>query len=104
MPLQENWRQWSVNDFWPFINGNQSPIHLSLCIYDILTVFLRQNGHELFVPSLLMNLVDTVREAVAGMSLAYVPREAANSSLIDGSNDAPIILPKMRDLKSLTLI
>ena len=51
-----------------------------------------------------MKLVSTVREAVAGMSLAYLPREAANSFLIEVCNHAPLILPKMRDLKSLMLI
>ena len=51
-----------------------------------------------------MKLVVTVREAVVGMSLAYLPREAANSSLIEVCNHAPLILPQMRDLKLLTLI
>ena len=51
-----------------------------------------------------MKLVVTVREAVGGMSLAYLPREAANSSLIEVCNHAPLILPKMRDLELLTLI
>jgi len=39
-----------------------------------------------------------------GMSLAYLPIEAANSSLIEVCNHAALILPKMRDLKSFTLI
>ena len=38
------------------------------------------------------------------MSLAYLPREAAKSSLIEVCNHAPLILPKMQDLKLLTLI
>jgi len=50
-----------------------------------------------------MKLVVTVWEAVAGMSLAYLPREAANSSLIEVYNHAPLIFHKMRDLESLTL-
>jgi len=79
-------------------------MHLSLCIYDVLTVFVLRTGHEPFVASLYMKFVVTVRKAVAGMSLAFPPREAANSSLIEVCNDAPLILPKMRDLKSLTLI
>jgi len=79
-------------------------MHLSLCIYDDRTLFLGQNGHELFVASMYMELVHTVWEAVAGMLLAYLPREAANSSLIEVCNHAPLILPKMRDFKSLTLI
>jgi len=40
VPLQENGRQLSVNHFWPFIIGNQCSMHLLLCIYDVLTVFL----------------------------------------------------------------
>jgi len=55
-------------------------MHLSLCIYDVLTVFLGYKGHELFVASLYIKSVVTVLEAVAGMSLAYLPREAANFS------------------------
>jgi len=51
-----------------------------------------------------MKWVVIVREAVAGMSLAYLPREAANSSLIEVCNQAPLLLPKMRDLESLTLM
>ena len=51
-----------------------------------------------------MKLLVTVREAVAGMSLAYLPREAANSSLIEVCNHELRILPKMRDLESVTLI
>ena len=39
-----------------------------------------------------------------GTSLAYLPREAGNSSLIEVCNHAPGILPKMRNLKLLTLI
>jgi len=38
-----------------------------------------------------------------GMSLAYLPREAANSSLIEVCDHAPRRLPTMQDLKSLTL-
>jgi len=51
-----------------------------------------------------MKLVVTVREAVMGMSLAYLPREAATSSVIEVCNHAPLRLPKLRDLKLLTLI
>jgi len=61
------------------------------------------NGHELFIASLEIKLVVTVQEAVAGTSLAYLPREAANSTLIEVCNHAPLRLRKMRDLKSLTL-
>jgi len=50
-----------------------------------------------------MQLVVIVREAVTGMSLAYLPREADNSSLIEIWNHVLLILPKMRDLNSLTL-
>jgi len=39
-----------------------------------------------------------------GTSLAYLPREAANSSVIDVCNHVPLGLPKLQDLKSLTLI
>jgi len=39
VPLHDNGRQLSINDFWPFIIGNQSAMHLSLCIYNVLTVF-----------------------------------------------------------------
>ena len=39
-----------------------------------------------------------------GMSLAYMPGEAVNSSLLEVCNHGPHILPKTRDLKSLTLI
>ena len=41
---------------------------------------------------------------VAGMSYAYLPREAANASIVEVCNHAPLILPKMQNLKSLTLI
>ena len=51
-----------------------------------------------------MKSVVTVQEAVAGMSLAYLPREAANSSLIEVCIHAPLKLPKMQDLKLLTII
>ena len=51
-----------------------------------------------------MKLVVTVREAVVGMSLAYLPREAANSSLIDVCNHAAHRLHKLQDLESLTHI
>ena len=40
VPVHENGRQWSVNDFWPFIIGNQSEMHWLLCIYDVVAVFL----------------------------------------------------------------
>ena len=50
-----------------------------------------------------MKLVDTLLDAVAGTSLAYPPSEAANSSLIEVSNHAPLRFPKMRDLESLML-
>ena len=79
-------------------------MHPSLCIYDVLTVYLGYNGHELFVESLEMLLVVTVQEAVAGESLPYLPREAANASLIEVCYHVPLILQKMRDLESLTLI
>jgi len=46
-----------------------------------------------------MKLVITVQEAVVGMSLAYLPREAANSTLTMVCNHAPLGLPKLRDLK-----
>jgi len=51
-----------------------------------------------------MKLVVTVREAVAGTSLAYLGREAANFSSIDVCNHAPLRLPKMWDCSWLTLI
>jgi len=51
-----------------------------------------------------MNLVVTVREAVVGTSLAYLSWGAANSSWIEVCNHAPLSLPKLRDLKSLSLI
>jgi len=51
-----------------------------------------------------MTSVVTLWEAVAGMSPAYLPREAANSFLIEVCRQAPLILPKMQDLKSLMLI
>jgi len=51
-----------------------------------------------------MKLVVTVREAVMGMSLAYLLSEAANSPSIEVCNHAPLRLPKLRDLESLTLI
>jgi len=51
-----------------------------------------------------MKLVVIVWEAVAGTSHAYLPREAANFSSIEVCNHAPLILPKMQDLTSLTLI
>jgi len=79
-------------------------MHLSLCTYDVLTVFLGYNGHEIVFESLYMKLVVTVQEAVTRMSLAYLPREAANSSLIEVCNHVALILPKMRDLNSLRLI
>jgi len=48
----EDGRQRNVNDFWPFILGNQSAMCQLLSIYDVLTVFLGQNVHELFLASL----------------------------------------------------
>jgi len=51
-----------------------------------------------------MKLVVTVQEDDAGTSLAYLPREAANSSLIEVRNPAPLWLPKTGDLKLLTFI
>ena len=50
--------------------------------------------------SLWVKLVVTVREAVVGISLAYQPREAAKSSLIDVCDHAALRLPKLRDLES----
>jgi len=104
VPLDENERQRSINDICPFINGNQTAMHLSLWVYNVLTVFLRHYGHELFVASLHSKSVVTVQEAVMGMFLAYLPREAADSSLTEVCNHAPLILPKVQDLKSLTII
>jgi len=51
-----------------------------------------------------MKFVVSVQQAVTGMSLAYLPREAANSSLMEVCNHAPLELPKIKDLQSLTLI
>jgi len=51
-----------------------------------------------------MKSVVTVQKAVRGISLASLPREAADSSLIEVCNHAPLILQKMRDLISLILI
>ena len=45
----------------------------------------------------------TIWEAVMGMSLAYLFREAANSSLVEVCDHAALRWPKMRDLESLTL-
>jgi len=104
LPYYENGRQQPVNDVWLCIMGNQSAMHRLLCIYNVLTVFLGETGHEFFGASLEMKLVVTVWEAVTGMSLAYLPREAANSSLIEVCNHAPLRLPNMRDLKLLMLI
>jgi len=39
-----------------------------------------------------------------GTSVAYLPREAAPSSIIEVCNHVPLILPKLRNLKSLMLI
>jgi len=39
-----------------------------------------------------------------GMSYAYLPREAANSSLIEVCNHAPLILPKLQDVDLLMVI
>jgi len=74
LPHYEDGLQRSIHDFWPFIMGNQTVMHRLLCIYDVLTVFLSYNGHELLVASFQMELVVTVREAVMGTSLAYLPR------------------------------
>ena len=78
-------------------------MHPSLCIYDVLTVFLAKNGHQLFLPSLKLKIVVTVREAVAVMSLAYLPKDAANSTVIEVCNHAPHILPNIRHPELLTL-
>jgi len=51
-----------------------------------------------------MRSVVTVREALIGTSVAYLPVEAPNSSLTEACNHAPLRLPKLQDLKSLTLI
>ena len=60
-----------------------------LCIYDVRTVFLGWNSHELLVASLNMKIVVPAWEAVKGMSLAYLPRGGANSSFIEVCNHAP---------------
>jgi len=105
LPHHGNGHQQSINDFWPLIMGNQSAMHRLLSIlYDVLTVFLLWNGHELLVASLKMKVVVAIQEAVAGTSLAYLPREASNWSSIEVCNHAPLRLPKMRDFKSLMLI
>jgi len=51
-----------------------------------------------------MKWVVTVREAVVGFSLAYLPSEAAIFSLIEVCNQALHRLAKLWDVKSLTLI
>jgi len=104
VPLHENRCQRRVNDFSPFIIGNQSAMHRSFCLYDVLTVFQGWSGHELFVAWLWMKIVVSCREVVAGMSLAYLPREAADFSLIEVWNHEPLRLHNMRDLKFFTLI
>jgi len=77
---------------------------MSLSIYDVLTGFLGENSHELCVAWLYRKLVVTIQEAVTGMSLAYLPWQAANSTIIEVCNYAPLILPKMQDLELLMLI
>jgi len=95
LPHHENGRHWSVNNFWPSTMGNETMMHRLFYIYDVMTVYLGENSHELFVGSLYMEYVVFVREAVVGSSLAYLPSEAANSSLIDVCNHAPLGLPKL---------
>jgi len=50
-----------------------------------------------------MKSVVTVREAAAGISLAYLPIKAASASSIDVCDHAPHTLPKMEDQESFTL-
>jgi hypothetical protein len=59
------------------------------------------NNH--YVAGLQMKSVVTVWAAVAGMYLAYLPMEAAKSLFMDACDLAPLIIPKMRDQKSLAL-
>jgi len=49
LPNSEHKYQWRVNDSWPFIVVNHSPMHQLLNRYDMLTVSLGQNANEISV-------------------------------------------------------
>jgi hypothetical protein len=48
-----------------------------LFLYNVLTLFIAQNGNELLVAVLAMKLVETVWGVGARRSLAYLPISAA---------------------------
>ena len=50
-----------------------------------------------------MKWVDTVQEAIAGISFAYLLIKAANHLFMDTCNQAPLRLPKVQDHQLLTL-
>jgi len=99
----DNECQYSINDSSLCIMGNQSGMQLLLSQYEIVIIFIGCNAHKLFFAALKMKWVVAVQEAVVGMSLAQLPRDAVNFSSIVVYNPAPLILPKMREQKLLTL-
>jgi len=82
---------------------NQSVIWPLLSVYDVSTVSICKNPHELLVVALQMKPVVTDWEAVAWISLAHLHIMGANSSFIGVCNQEPFSLPEMQDQKSLTL-
>jgi hypothetical protein len=64
-------------------------------MYEVSTVFIDYNDHQLSVAALNMRYVGTVQEAVTGISLAYLPIKAANSWLVHVCDQAPHRLPNM---------
>jgi len=93
----------SVNDLWLRIMDNQSAMWRLLSIQEVFTASIGYNAPEHSVAGMRMKYVVTAREAVTGISLAYLPIEAANAMVIDVSDQATLTLRKMRDQKWLTL-
>jgi len=83
---------------WSFSIHNLGVIYQLFSLYDVLTICVYYNVCELFFAALWMESLVTVREAIVGMSLAYLAREAADFSSIVVCNPAPLLLPKMWDL------
>jgi hypothetical protein len=95
LPHSKNDCQWGNNNSSPFIMGNLSTMRRLLAICEVTTVFIVKNAQCFLQAALQIIYVITVREAVVGISLANLPRKAANYVFIDDSNQVPLRLPKM---------
>ena len=62
------------------------------------------NGSSILSVSSVNEKVVTVLENVVGISHTYLPIQIAISFFMDACDQAPLILPKMQDQKSFTLL